>query len=130
MDNDFNTAQALGLLFDVDQGAEQGGPGASCPSGPGGCRPAAQGRCHGAGNWPTSWGFSRKIPGSISKPRNSSGSQTIDITVEDIEKMIGDRARAREKKDWAASDAIRDRLMQHGIELNDGAGGTTWDIKL
>jgi cysteinyl-tRNA synthetase len=36
------------------------------------------------------------------------------------------RATARAEKDFAAADAIRDRLAEAGVELLDGAGGTRW----
>ena len=41
---------------------------------------------------------------------------------------IVDRAEARKNKDFAASDAIRDRLLAAGIALEDGPNGTRWSI--
>ena len=49
-----------------------------------------------------------------------------DIDVEEIETMIEARNAARATKDWVAADNIRDTLLEKGIELEDGAGGTTW----
>ncbi len=46
----------------------------------------------------------------------------------DIQKLINDRIEARKKKDFATSDAIRQRLLTMGIELKDGADTTSWDI--
>lgn len=43
-----------------------------------------------------------------------------------IETLIKDRLTARRNKDWAEADRIRDRLKAHGVVLEDGAGGTTW----
>ena len=40
------------------------------------------------------------------------------------------RAAARAAKDFAASDALRDELARLGIEVADGATGTTWRVKL
>jgi len=40
--------------------------------------------------------------------------------------MIEQRKEARKKKDFAASDAIRDKLAGFGIALEDKPGGTTW----
>ena len=40
----------------------------------------------------------------------------------------GKSAQARAAKDWAASDAIRDRLLDKGITLKDGAKGTVWEF--
>ncbi|MGD2127450.1 MAG: cysteine--tRNA ligase [Desulfobacteraceae bacterium] len=48
------------------------------------------------------------------------------IDVEELERLIDDRAKARAKKDWAAADAIRDRLHDMGVILEDTPRGTTW----
>ena len=36
------------------------------------------------------------------------------------------RKDVREKKDWAASDKIRDELLRLSIQVKDGKEGTTW----
>ena len=38
------------------------------------------------------------------------------------------RQSARQQKDWATADQIRDQLTQIGIELNDSKSGTNWSI--
>lgn len=38
------------------------------------------------------------------------------------------RKEARENKDWAASDKIRDKLASAGIVVKDGKDGTTWSV--
>ena len=40
--------------------------------------------------------------------------------------LIELRAKAREKKDFATADQIRDGLKQLGIVLEDRKDGTTW----
>ena len=42
--------------------------------------------------------------------------------------QIDERARARAAKDWAAADAVRDRLAAAGVVLVDDADGTTWQL--
>jgi len=44
-----------------------------------------------------------------------------------IQALVDARSAARAARDWAASDALRDRLAAAGIALRDGAG-THWDI--
>lgn len=44
----------------------------------------------------------------------------------DIEALIFARDQARENKDWAESDRIRDVLTEKGIVLEDSATGTIW----
>ena len=41
---------------------------------------------------------------------------------------LAGRAEAREKRDWAAADAIRDRLKEAGIEVTDTADGPQWSL--
>ncbi|MCD6262729.1 MAG: cysteine--tRNA ligase [Deltaproteobacteria bacterium] len=51
-----------------------------------------------------------------------------DINV--IKQMINDRNRARTEKNWAKADEIRDRLKEMGVILEDGPEGTTWRFDL
>ncbi len=46
----------------------------------------------------------------------------------DIEKMIEERSLARAEKDWAKSDEIRGRLKDIGVILEDGPKGTAWRL--
>jgi cysteinyl-tRNA synthetase len=46
--------------------------------------------------------------------------------VAQIEALIVARNQARADKDWAAADEARDQLSALGVVLEDGAGGTTW----
>ena len=46
-----------------------------------------------------------------------------------IEDLIKLRKKARQQKDWAESDRVRDELLAMGIELEDGPEGTVWRRK-
>jgi cysteinyl-tRNA synthetase len=46
-----------------------------------------------------------------------------------MEVIIGLRATARNNKDWATSDQIRDGLDKHNIQIKDGKNGTEWSYK-
>jgi len=45
-----------------------------------------------------------------------------------IDMLIGMRKNARDNKDWALSDKIRDELAALGIQLKDGKEGTTFSV--
>ena len=47
----------------------------------------------------------------------------------EIEQLIEERHAARRRRDFAASDRIRDELAGRGIILEDGPGGTRWKRK-
>jgi cysteinyl-tRNA synthetase len=51
---------------------------------------------------------------------------TQEADSEEIEKLIEERKSARKNKDWAGADAIRQRLKDMGIVLEDSPKGTTW----
>ncbi len=44
----------------------------------------------------------------------------------EIDQLIIDRNQARADKNWAEADRIRDELQARNIVLEDGAGGTSW----
>lgn len=45
-----------------------------------------------------------------------------------INEIIKLRKEVRDNKDWTKSDEIRDKLLQHKIQLKDSKEGTTWQI--
>jgi cysteinyl-tRNA synthetase len=45
-----------------------------------------------------------------------------------VKSLIDQRAAAREAKDWAAADAIRDQLKEAGVEIADSPSGPTWSV--
>lgn len=52
-----------------------------------------------------------------------------DLTASLMDLLIGLRAQARQDKNFALSDAIRDRLAEIGVVLEDGKDGTTWKVQ-
>ena len=53
----------------------------------------------------------------------------IDILPEEIEGLIAERVEARRAKNFKRGDEIRDLLLAKGIQLLDSPQGTTWNVK-
>lgn len=53
----------------------------------------------------------------------------LPLSPEEIEALIAQRAEARRQKDWARADAIRKELAEKGILLEDTPQGTIWRVK-
>ena len=49
-----------------------------------------------------------------------------ELSPEAIEALIAERAEAKKAKNWARADEIRDSLKEQGIILEDSAAGTKW----
>ena len=47
---------------------------------------------------------------------------------EAVERVIAMRTDARKRRDWNASDRLRDALLECGVELKDSKEGTTWSV--
>ena len=46
-----------------------------------------------------------------------------------INEMILKRSKAKNNKDFETADAIRDKLLELGVEINDSSDGTEWKLK-
>ena len=53
----------------------------------------------------------------------------LPVGVEEIERLIEERRLARQRRDFAGSDRIRDELAGRGVLLEDNPGGTRWKKK-
>jgi cysteinyl-tRNA synthetase len=72
--------------------------------------------------------FQVKPPEFLAMLKNQKLSD-LDITVDEIEKLIEERNQARREKNWKRADEIRDSLLKKNIILEDGRGKTTWKVK-
>jgi cysteinyl-tRNA synthetase len=111
MDDDFNTADALAVLFDLAHALNRT---------PSDDAPAARRLAWLLRHLGGVLGLLQRDPEQYLKGREAGA-----LTVEEIESLIERRWEARQNKDWAESDRIRDKLKLQGILLEDVAGGQT-----
>jgi cysteinyl-tRNA synthetase len=127
MDDDFNTAFAIGLIYDlvrdvnkflaeIDQKRED----------------AAQAILRAAAaafdNVGATLGLFLREPDEWFREGRLADSK-VTLSVEKIEELIHLRNEARARKDWAEADRIRKALDDGGVALFDRSGGTVWKPK-
>ncbi len=117
MCDDFNTASAVAVLFDLvrdinrarDSGDEVRHELASLLRELGGVI-----------------GLLQDDPETYLKSRAGQGQGLADA---EIDALVAQRLQARAQKDWATADRLRDQLTAAGIEIEDGPEGTRWRRK-
>ncbi|UCD36604.1 MAG: cysteine--tRNA ligase [Nitrospiraceae bacterium] len=125
MDDDFNTASALGSLFELIREVNRFLD--RKPSGP-----AAAGLVSGARDILAEVGGVLNIFNRTPREWYSALMRVkhIDLSEEELQSRISERQRARENKDWAAADRVRDELAEKGVILEDRKEGTRWKIRV
>jgi len=128
MNDDFNSAKALGLLYDLTRNVNRYGYGkpkvvkkSQALSGPLLAAFALAGRVLGIGALASDVWFQEVRQKRLKK---------MGRTEKDIEARLRDRAAARANKDFAAADAIRKELADLGVVVMDGTAGTTWRMQV
>lgn len=108
MDDDFNSAGALGHLFDLVRSINQ-----------------ARDAGVNADELASAQGLLKELAGvfgvELERPQPAGGEAAAFIDL-----LVEVRSELRNQKLWAASDLIRNRLVELGVILEDGKGGTTW----
>jgi cysteinyl-tRNA synthetase len=60
------------------------------------------------------------------RSRHASDARNADPDAARIDALVAERVAARKARNWAESDRLRDALVDEGVLLEDGPGGTTW----
>ena len=107
MNDDFGTAEAVSVLFEIANEANKNNNAELS-----GCLKALGGVL----------GLLQDNPEQFLQ-----GGNNVDgLSADEINNLISQRKIARETKNWAESDRIRDVLAKHKIQVKDSADGTTW----
>lgn len=115
MDDDFNTPEALAVLFDmvreINRLKESGD------------QDKAASLASGLKQLVNVFGLLKSDPVIFLV------GDTTNLDTDYIERLVTERQQARLEKNWARADAVRDELIQLGIELLDGKDGVKWRRK-
>jgi len=128
MDDDFNSARGIGILFDkvrnanrvLDKYPESLPPDSEKRLGVDQADILRIGRV---------LGIFIESPQAFFAKKRSRVLEQQSIDAADIDKMVRERSDARKSKDWERADEIRKQLEQMNIILEDGPDGTVWKIK-
>ncbi len=129
MSDDFNTAQALGYLFDsvrclnrIIEGARKR---PSCLYGD-----LLRECCGVISEVSAMFGILQEDPDRYIEACNIAALHASGLTLEELDSLIEERNMARRERNWARADEIRDGLSQKGIILKDTPSGTEWSADL
>jgi cysteinyl-tRNA synthetase len=128
MDDDFNTARGIGLVFETVRQLNR-----FMDSTAG--KPSQQDQAKLVSTRADLMriggvlGILTETPHQFFEQRKAEVLQRNGIDTGLVERLIAERARARDQKDWATADRIRDELSAMNILIEDGVGGTTWKVK-
>jgi cysteinyl-tRNA synthetase len=114
MQNDLNTAGALGAMFELVRAINSGIDAGTIGTGD---VPAIR----------SAFEEFDRVLGVLSLRRAED--EQPPVPVDEIERLIADRHAARRRRDFSAADRIRDDLAARGVLLEDSSGGTRWKKK-
>jgi cysteinyl-tRNA synthetase len=129
MDDDFNTAAAIGSLFTVTRSLNSLTDKSKKDPSFKFSRDLvllAQKIFNEAGNV---LGLFQESPVSYFENQKKSNLALSSVKEEEIENLIAAREKARKEKNWKKSDEIRDSLAEKGIIIKDTPQGTQWSFK-
>jgi len=128
MDDDFNTAAALGQLFDLCRALNRFQDSRSPKPTAEEKTLLAQGvrrlrRCANV------LGLLQRSPEEFFQEHRRMSLALLGIDEKEVERLIAERTQARKEKNWARADEIRDELAEMSIVVEDKAEGTRWKVK-
>ncbi|MHB0857475.1 MAG: cysteine--tRNA ligase [Anaerolineae bacterium] len=115
MDDDLNTPAAIAALFDLTREINS----------------LLTGSEPGAGSLRAIDELFGRLLGDVLGVQSAeeSGGAGAELVQELVALLVKVRTDLRQAKQWALADQVRDQLAAMGVELQDGPGGTTWQIR-
>ena len=127
MDDDFNTAKALGYAFELARAVnrfanlklakKRGGP-------------IAKRALDALAIVADALGILAMSPEAFVEEVKDKRLPALGLTRSEVEDLLQQRSDARAGKDWARADEIRDRLEESGVQVMDRPDGVEWRIRL
>jgi cysteinyl-tRNA synthetase len=127
MDDDFNTAQGIGILFEMIRNVNR-----TLDEAEGDLSPEKIAEVQSASNDLSRMGRILGILNDSTETyfagKKERGLEDASVDAAWVEKMIQERTDARKSKDWKRADEIRDELEKMNILLEDRPDGTIWKV--
>jgi len=128
MDDDFNTAKALAVVFDAVRQAnrimDEKGDGHEKAEGDAQLRLLRRTIL----KMTHVLGVLNQTADNYLEGKKSAQAQQQEIDTNEVESLIKEREAARKDKDWPKADEIRDRLAAMNVVIEDRPDGTVWKI--
>ncbi len=128
MDDDFNTAQALGYFYEL-QTTLNSLLSLSRSQLNDEVRSLLQKGYEHFSKRGWVFGLFQEEPEIYIERQKKEGLQKLGLSEEEILNLIEERSKARKDKDWNKADEIRSHLLSKGVVLEDTLSGTIWKVK-
>jgi cysteinyl-tRNA synthetase len=122
MDDDFNTALAIGYMFEALKLINR-----LCDEGRYATMSYGRNVIAGLGN--RLFGLFSVTPEGFFRADEEAKKAGLTVSEEEIEMLIVERNEARKSKDFKRADEIRNLLLEKGVALEDTPKGTVWKVR-
>jgi cysteinyl-tRNA synthetase len=127
MDDDFNTAKALGYAFELARAVNRFANHKKAKKRGG---PVAKKALAAFEALADGMGILQMDPSAFIDEVKDKRLPALGLTRDDVQSRLDARAAARTAKDWAKADSLRQELEEKGIAVMDRADGFDWRIRL
>ena len=127
MDEDFNTAQAIGHLFELARALNRLGNNRKARKR---ARPVVQPALDAFALVASATGLMAQPTAAFLDEVRNKRLAAMGLAKADIERLIAERDAARRDKKWADADQLRADLDAKGIVVMDGAAGAEWRVRV